>query len=334
MQADDLATPLQTTVRQPGSIWCYSRTRDGEPVLAADPPPIEHPFRWLHLNLSDQRSLRWLEQEAGLPPPLHALMLARDGHPLFVAAQGAIGLVVHDFERGLDPDTIGRIDALHVVLTPDLLVTGRYKPLYTADLMRARLEAGAEVRDAPSALGFLLGALVDSFAKLTLDLSTQLLAAESDLMSDDIVPDTRELIGARRRSAQLHRMIGGLRAVLQRMEREPGVPAALEAVPETLLPRLAGLEADILSAQQQLRLLREELDLQAAQRTNQNVYLLSILTALMMPATLVTGFFGMNTSDLPFAQGHNGTLMATVVALFSGGLSYLLLRTMGLIRRQ
>jgi zinc transporter len=334
VQSEDIEARIVDMLHKPGSIWCYSRSPDDEPVFGTEPPPEHHPFRWLHLNLSDQRSLRWLEDQAHLPSALHALMLARDTQPLYAAEGGAIGLVVHDFERGLDPDTIGRIGALHMVLTPNLLVTGRYKPLHTADLMRARLEQGAPVADAPGALGFLLGTLVDSFAKLTLDLSTQLLAAESDLMSDDVVPDTRVLVGARRRSAQLHRLIGGLRAMLVRMTQEPGLPPALAPVPHELLPRLGGLEADIVSAQQQLRLLRDELDLQAAQRTNQNVYLLSILTALMMPATLVTGFFGMNTSDLPFAAGHHGTLMATAVALFSGGLSYLLLRMMGLMRKQ
>ncbi len=331
---DDGATLLQKAVRQPGAIWCYSRTEEDDPVLAADPPPAERSFRWLHLNLSDQRSLRWLELEADLPPALQALFLSRDGQPTFAAAHDAIGLVVHDFERGLDPGSIGRIGALHIVLTPTLLVTGRYKPVHAADLMRERLEQGAPVKDTASALSFLLGTLVDSFASLTLDLSTELLAAETDLMTDDIAPDTRQLISARRRSAQLHRMTGGLRATLQRMAQEPGLPPMLVPIPHALLPRLATLEGDIVSAQQQLRLLRDELDLQAAQRTNQNVYLLSILTALMMPATLVTGFFGMNTGGLPFAQGEYGTLLATLVALFSGGLSYLLLKMMGLIRRQ
>jgi zinc transporter len=334
MQAEDSATLLHKAVHQPGSIWCYSRTSQDEPVFGADPPPDDHPFRWLHLNLSDQRSLRWLERRTDLPPTLHALLLSRDSQPAFAAERGAIGLVIHDFERGFDPASISRIGALHIVLTPDLLVTGRYTALHTADLMRARLEQGAPVKDAPSALGFVLGTLADSFASLVLDLSTQLLAAESDLMTDDIAPDTRQLIAARRQSAQLHRMVGGLRALLLRMAQDPALPEALAPVPQALVPRLVTLEGDIVAAQQQLRLLRDELDLQAAQRTNQNVYLLSILTALMMPATLVTGFFGMNTGGLPFAQGEHGTLMATFVALFSGGLSYLLLRMMGLMRRQ
>jgi Mg2+ and Co2+ transporter CorA len=92
------------------------------------------------------------------------------------------------------------------------------------------------------------------------------------------------------------------------------------------------IETDIVAAQNQLKLLRDELDLQAAQRTNSNLYLLSILTALMMPTTLVTGFFGMNTGGLPFASHANGTLMATGVAIATGVLTWLLLRVMGLVR--
>ena len=334
MQSEDRGAALASIVRQPGIVWCYSRAEGEEPALGSEEPPPHHRFRWLHLNLSDQRSIRWLQDVAKPPESLMTLMLARDGQPHFAAQNGGIGLVVHDFERGLDPASIGRIGTLHLLLIDGLLVTGRYTPLHSADLVRARLEQGTAVDDAPAALGFLLGTLTDSLTSLVLDLNTQLLEAEADLMADSITPNTRELVGARRRSAQLHRMVGGLRATLQRMQSAPGLPATLAQIPHDLQPRLVNLERDIVSTQGQLRLLRDELDLQAAQRTNQNVYLLSILTALMMPATLVTGFFGMNTGGLPFAEGKHGTLLATAVALLSGAGSYWLLRLMGLVRRQ
>jgi zinc transporter len=96
---------------------------------------------------------------------------------------------------------------------------------------------------------------------------------------------------------------------------------------------LQALDADILEGQAQLRLLRDELDIQAAQRTNQNLYILSIITALMLPATLVTGLFGMNTGGMPFASASHGTLTATLVAAGAAGVSYCLLRWMGFMRR-
>ena len=323
---------LGEAVRQPGAIWCYSRTPGGEVRIGASEPPADHPFRWLHLNLSDQRSLRWVQDRAGLPHALRTLLLDRDDHQHFKADRDGVALVIHDFERGLDPESIGRIASLRIVLVPGLIITGRARPLHGADMVRARLEKGGAITDAPAALALLLNTHVDSLAALALDLATHLLDAEEELLTSARTPDTRMLISARQRSAQLHRMIGGLRAIFQRMEREPGVPADLAAIPIELLPRLAGLDGDIVAAQQQLRLLRDELDLQATQRTNQNVYLLSIRTALMMPATLVTGFFGMNTGGLPFA-GKPGTFIAAVMALLSSAFTFWLLGRMGMIRR-
>jgi zinc transporter len=45
-----------------------------------------------------------------------------------------------------------------------------------------------------------------------------------------------------------------------------------------------------------------------------------------MPPTLVTGFFGMNTKNLPFAETDGGTVFATIFILISIGLAWWLLR--------
>jgi Mg2+ and Co2+ transporter CorA len=52
-----------------------------------------------------------------------------------------------------------------------------------------------------------------------------------------------------------------------------------------------------------------------------------------MPATLVTGLFGMNTGGMPFQHGGGGTFMALIMALAASGATWLILRRMGLVRR-
>jgi len=121
-------------------------------------------------------------------------------------------------------------------------------------------------------------------------------------------------------------------ALFRAME-DPAIDPTYRSWFEPVVRRLQPIERDVIAAQTQLRLLREELDLQAGQQTNENVYLLSVITALFMPATLVTGFFGMNTGGLPLSGEGGGTFLATIVAILCSLATWLLLRTLGLIRR-
>ncbi|QOY52994.1 magnesium transporter CorA family protein [Candidatus Sulfurimonas baltica] len=49
------------------------------------------------------------------------------------------------------------------------------------------------------------------------------------------------------------------------------------------------------------------------EKMNKMVYLLTLISAVFLPLNLVVGFFGMNTSGLPFADGKSGTVSAVLL---------------------
>ena len=51
---------------QPGLIWGCARTDEGTRLIEECDDAAEASFRWLHLNLADQRTLRWLERSVEL----------------------------------------------------------------------------------------------------------------------------------------------------------------------------------------------------------------------------------------------------------------------------
>lgn len=65
------------------------------------------------------------------------------------------------------------------------------------------------------------------------------------------------------------------------------------------------------------------------EKINTTVYLLTVISAIFLPLNLIVGFFGMNTSGLPFTDGKEGTWSVTYVllALFIMMLVYLGLRS-------
>lgn len=49
------------------------------------------------------------------------------------------------------------------------------------------------------------------------------------------------------------------------------------------------------------------------EKMNRMIYLLTLISAIFLPLNLVVGFFGMNTSGLPFAEGSFGTVKAVLL---------------------
>jgi len=284
------------------------------------------------MNLADHGTRTWIEQASIFPAAVRELLLAPDTHQRALVDGEAVGCVLHDFERDFDVTDTTRIGALRIALTPALIVTTRLHPLRSADITRQRLRAGAPVTGPAGALDLIVGAISQNIAGISRDLGAQVQTAEDALLDGRHPPSTRDLINIRRRLAQIHRMLDGMRGVFNRLEEDEDLPEALLATVEKMSQRLQALDGDIVGMQSQLRLLRDELDIQAAQRTNQNLYILSIMTALMLPATLVTGIFGMNTGGLPFT-GPAGTFVATLLAMAAAAATYVLLRWMGFIQR-
>jgi magnesium transporter len=50
-------------------------------------------------------------------------------------------------------------------------------------------------------------------------------------------------------------------------------------------------------------------------KMNKMIYILTIISAIFLPLNLVVGFFGMNTSGLPFADGSSGTYYAVTLMI-------------------
>ena len=130
-------------------------------------------------------------------------------------------------------------------------------------------------------------------------------------------------------AVRVHRQLGQLRSLFHRVEsRIAAENAAVGRAVRRLAQKLDSIDHEIGSLHERARLLLDELDAKTAAIANRRLFTLSILTACLLPPTLVTGFFGMNTKDLPFQNTDGGTWLALLVAFASGAISYWALRRM------
>jgi zinc transporter len=133
---------------------------------------------------------------------------------------------------------------------------------------------------------------------------------------------------------RLHRQVAGLRVLLHRLEQKSpeNLNPALRLQAGKLAQRLDGLDHDIVELRERSRLLEEELRFRMEEESNRHLHVLSILTTLLLPPTLVTGIFGMNTKGLPLTDVETGFLWAAGLIVGSSLLAYWIMRRLGIVK--
>lgn len=283
-------------------------------------------FWWVHVNLVDKRGCDWISSLTVLPDEAKEILLSSDVHDrIDIEGDVLAGVFVDqrlDFAQATD-----EMAHLRFALAHRILVTGRRRSLRSVEATRAAILTG---RRADSALD-LLEAIVDREADVLALAATELGHAvdrvEDRILEGDTAGRGGDIGALRRRAVRLNRQLARLLGLFRRVELAPGLrlPADLREASGRMAQRLDFIHQDVHASQERARLLQDEIGARMASETNRQLYVLSMLTALFLPGTLVTGLFGMNTDGLPFAGNGWGFWLACLVALTAAVFVYLIL---------
>jgi zinc transporter len=337
MAIDRLRPALETGV--PGCLWLLRFDAQGraEPAAAEDMERIGESgegYYWLHLDLADQRTRGLIERLNFLTAEARAPFIEPVDHQFIEHADNIVSGALLDHERGLS-GRLSQTDYLRFAICRGVFVSARKRPLNIAEKTRNALSAGVRARAPLGLFETLVELMCDERAKMIRDLNLTLDGVE-DRIIEGRGRDERATLGpARRDAVRLARQIGGLGSTLLRLEQAANEPEH-EELGETaarLVQRVDALLRDNASIQDRARLLQDELNAILNLETNDRLYLLTVVTTLLLPATFVTGYFGMNTKQLPLADHENGSFYATLLCLVASAAVYLLMRSFGLTRR-
>ena len=320
-----------------GGMVCGFRLQTDAPAQAVqwnlgqmEPGRIpEHPRQllWLHFNLADQRADRWIEACSHIPEEAREVLLNDDAHihmlPLQESLVGVLGDLHHDFEN--DPDGLG---VLRLFIGETLVVSGRHHPLKSFDRLRVDLRKGEPIGTPVHWMAHLVHQLSESFGAAVTALNEEVDSAEDRILQGRIRDEAKSLGSVRRLLARLRRHLGANRhALIHARTRLPGWCPETDAVQLRLsLDRLDAIAQDLELVQERARLLQEEIAGAISEATNRNLYLLSIVTTVLMPISIITGVFGMNVGGLPGLQDPGGFWWVFMLMLVTGLATVLLLR--------
>jgi zinc transporter len=320
----------------PGLVWAFRIHADGSPeTLPVDAPvsSTHDGLLWLHFNLADGQALHWLAKaDLEIPAQARQLMLSKDNYQQLHGADDSVYGVISDLMRDI-AETSDETGYLRFAMTERILISGRHHALCAVDVTRRALEAGRRIESAAALLETIVENVADAMDRIADRVGHALDEIEEQILSSDKVDLRQELGRHRRTCVRLHRQLSGLRVVFHRFEQKSleQLKPALRLRAGKLAQRLDGLDHTIVEMRERSRLLQEELHLKIEEQGNDNIRVLSVLTAVLLPPTLITGIFGMNTKGLPFTELDSAFLIASLLMITSSIGAYLIMKRIGLV---
>jgi zinc transporter len=320
----------------PGLVWAFRLHSDG----SAEPLPINVPIElghdgrlWLHFNLTDARTRPWLAA-ASIPQLARDLLLSHDNYQQLHTIENCVYGVFSDLVRDIDSPT-EETGFLRFAMTERLLISGRHQALCAVDATRRVLEGGHRVTNVAALLEKIIDEVADTMDQMADKIGTEIDDIEERILAGEAKSDMRGSLGRSRRTCvRLHRQLAGLRVLFHRLEQKniDHLSPEIRLQAGKLAQRLDGLDHDIVELRERSRLLEEEIHFKMEEESNRHLHTLSIVTTLLLPPTLVTGIFGMNTKGLPLTDVETGFLWAAALMVGAAGAAYLVMRRSGIVK--
>lgn len=169
--------------------------------------------------------------------------------------------------------------------------------------------------------------LTELFASVVEDRSDAVDDIEDLILKETFQEQRSELGRVRRLLARLHRQLRANRLALFRLlARLPSWCSDDKADLQQNVERLEGVVQDLELVQERARLLQEEIAGRLEEAVNRNLYVLSTVTTVFLPITLISGIFGMNVGGLPLTRDNFGFGWVIFAMVLTIGVTLLILQ--------
>lgn len=263
---------------------------------------------WIHLDPSRERARSWLNEQAGVPGWVADALTGRSSRPRTVVCDDGLLVLFRgvNYNPAYDP-----ADMVQLRLWADAARVVSFRTHRT--VAAVHLRESIEVGRGPGTTAELLAFMAEDLTLRAEEAVEQLeeLADDAEDSVDRGMPARRlgeMLSDLRRRTARFRRYLVPQREAVAQLRM---APVSWLDDPQRLrfretADRITRIVEDLDAIRESASVTNDELAAAQNERQNARLYVLSIVTAIFLPLSLVTGALGMNVGGLPWVASPSG----------------------------
>lgn len=282
---------------------------------------VEQGFYWVHLQADSPNAMQTLTKMQ-LPESVVEGLCATETRPRAIQFEQGMLIYLRGINRNPNADPEDMV-SLRIWLTPNYIVTARRKDRKLQSVLdvKSALDDGFVPEGTADLMLLLIDKIADRISETVDELDEQLTEFEALERSDS--DERLKLSIIRRKSAAIRRYLAPQRDALDAIYRFNKALSNDQAYElRDLSDRMTRYVEELDLAKERAMVLQDELRNRIAEQQGMRMYVLSLVTAIFLPLSFLTGVFGMNVAGLPGLEEPNAF---NILATSMGGLAFCLL---------
>ncbi|MDQ6435139.1 CorA family divalent cation transporter [Mesorhizobium sp. LHD-90] len=288
-------------------------------------------WSWRSYHISDARARNEIAAESALPESVREAFLS-SGFNCHIDLEdnwlyGDLPDLRHDYSK----EARGR-GHFRFAFDEKMLIGARKQPLRSVDAIRKMIDKRTRpFRQPADLIEAVMNQSLDGISAELAEITDQLDGIEDRIVCDAWHNERQSLVDVRRKLVVIHRQMASLTGLFKHLDHahRHDLSEPLTDMTARLSHHAFIVHHDSEQLQARARLLQDELMAKLSAQSNRLLYMLSVMTAVLLPMTIISGLFGMNVGGLPFLEFGSGFWVVTVLSLGVAAATLLFVRRLG-----
>ena len=269
---------------------------------------------WVHFDYSSKEAIEWIRNKSNIDSVAIDALLTEETRPRTTVLGEALLIAL----RGVNLNPNSKPEdmiSIRLYISPNMIISTRKRNLLSVTEIIEDLKSGIGPKSSSEFLVQLTLRVTDRMDNVIDEIQDRTDFLEENLIDSTTTELRNEILSIRRETIVLKRYLTPQKEALVKLynEKIPWIDEyqriELRETNDQLMRHIEELD----TIRDKVILIQEELANSMSEQMNRKMYVLSIISAIFLPLTFLTGLLGINIGGIPGANNENAFLVFSLL---------------------
>lgn len=271
---------------------------------------------WVHFDYSSKEAIEWIRNKSNIDSVAIDALLTEETRPRTTVLGEALLIAL----RGVNLNPNSKPEdmiSIRLYISPNMIISTRKRNLLSVTEIIEDLKSGIGPKSSSEFLVQLTLRVTDRMDNVIDEIQDRTDFLEENLIDSTTTELRNEILSIRRETIVLKRYLTPQKEALVKLynEKIPWIDEyqriELRETNDQLMRHIEELD----TIRDKVILIQEELANSMSEQMNRKMYVLSIISAIFLPLTFLTGLLGINVGGIPGASNDKAFYIFTIILL-------------------